>query len=105
MNLDLDEIMPLACHWVQMREKEILDKGIPLTEDLIKSAKNLGVNHPDKVRIMLVNKIPMPDDPLLQAACRETGLISDNTAGLTLCYGIYVRKDYQADRNLYLHGG
>ena len=103
IDLNLNEIIPLACNWVQLKEREILDRGIPLTKEMMDCAKRLGVKYPDKVKIMLIDKIPTPEDPILKAACHQTNLISGNTAGLTLRYGIYVRQDCKTNRNLYLH--
>ena len=103
MNFEFNEIIPLACRWAELKEKEILERGVSLSDDLFVAAKNLGVNCPENVRVLVVNKIPMPDDLILREACNQTSLISNKTIGLTLRYGIYVRQDCAVDTNLYLH--
>ena len=45
----------------------------------------------------------MPEHPLLREAASATQLISPNTRGLTLRYGIFIRADRVGDRRLVFH--
>jgi hypothetical protein len=45
----------------------------------------------------------MPEHPLLRAAANDTQLISPNTGGLTLRYGIFICADCWGDRRLVFH--
>ena len=103
MNIDFNKILPLACQWVEEQERLILNKGVPLSEEFLIYASKVGVNHPDRIRILSVNPIPIPENPILKEACNQTQLISSFTAGLTLRYGIFVRSDFFHDRRLYVH--
>lgn len=103
MNIDFERILPLACEWARDQEKMILEKGRSLSPGIIDDAKRVGVVHPDHVRTLLVNQIPVPEEPVLRAACEQTQLITRFTAGLTLRYGIFIRSDCADNRRLHIH--
>ena len=103
MSIDFESILPLACEWARIQEKMILEKGRPLLPGIINDAKRVGVIHPDRVRTLLVREIPVPEEPVLRAACEQTRLITRLTAGLTLRYGIFIRSDCADDRRLHIH--
>lgn len=99
----LEELLPLAASWAEEEEKRILADGVALTEEQLADATRVGVTQPQRVRLLMVSAIPMPEDPLLRAAGEATGLLSPFTAGLTLRYGIFVRCDFIEDRRLIAH--
>jgi hypothetical protein len=95
--------LPLACAWVEEQEQLILKKGVGLTEAQMADARSIGVAAPERVRLMKVEGIPLPDHPGLCAAAQESGLLSPDTAGLTLRYGIFVRAPFWETRDLVVH--
>lgn len=98
-----DKLLPLAVEWANKQEKIILGNGQSLNKDLSVIATKIGIVHVEKIRIILVPAIPLPDDPILKEACQQTQLISPRTVGLTLNYGIFIRTDCASDRKLYIH--
>ncbi len=74
-----------------------------LTPNQIASARRAGVQHPERVRLLAVKRIPMPLYRPLRAAAERRGWLSPHTAGMTLRYGIYLRADCMEDRRLLLH--
>jgi hypothetical protein len=56
---------------------------------MLGDARLVGVAAPERVRLLYVPKIPIPDDPALRAAVQETQFLSPLTRGLTLRYGIF----------------
>jgi hypothetical protein len=96
-------LIPLACEWLEHQERIILRDGVPLTSAQITDAVKIGVTHPEKVRLLRVDQIPMPEEPVLRAIVDSTRLISPNTIGLSLRYGIFIRTDFWGDRNLVFH--
>ncbi len=98
-----NKLLPLAAEWAEKQEEIILENGQPLNKDLSAIATKIGVAHVEKIRTLLVPKIPLPDDPILKEACQETQLISPRTIGLTLNYGIFIRADCAPDTRLYIH--
>jgi hypothetical protein len=96
-------LLPLAVTWVGAQEEKILSHGIVLTPLQLQDAKRAGVSLPEKIRLLLVDEVPVPLHPILNTIARETVLIGKTTAGMTLRYGIYIRKDVQLDRELHVH--
>jgi hypothetical protein len=97
------ELLPLACGWAEEQEAHILKLGLGLTAEQIADAKLIGVGHPDRVRLLSVDQVPVPEHPALRAAAEATSLISPLTAGLTLRYGIFIRSDCWGQRRLVVH--
>ena len=96
-------LLPLACAWAEEQERSILRDGVPLTAFQIADAVKIGVAHPERVKLLRVPRIPIPEHPALRAAAAETELISPLTCGLTLRYGIFIRADCWGDRRLVFH--
>ena len=96
-------LLPLACAWAEEQERIILRDGVPLTVAQIGDARRIGVICPDRVRLRVVDQIPIPTNPALRAAAEITGLISPLTAGLTLRYGIFIQADSWGERRLVVH--
>ena len=98
-----EALLPLAAAWAEEQEAYILAAGIALSPSQLADARQVGVSHPERVRLLSVPSIPMPDHPVLREAGDATGLISPFTAGLSLRYGIYVRSEFEDDRFLVAH--
>lgn len=96
-------LLPLACDWAEKQETIILRDGVTLTAPQIEDARRAGVAHPERIRLLNVPRIPMPEHPMLHAAAVGTNLISPNTGGLTLRYGIFIRLDCKVQRQLLVH--
>lgn len=96
-------LLHLATAWAEEQECVILRDGIPLNKLQMTDAQISGINQPEKVRLLNVAVIPLPDDPLLEAAAQSIQLITPRTIGLTLRYGIFVRSDFWGDRGLIVH--
>ena len=97
------QLLPLAVKWAEQQEAHILKNGVPLTAAQINDARLVSVVNPQKVRLLKVSQIPLPDEPLLKNAAQSVSLITPNTIGLTLQYGILVRSDFWGDRRLIVH--
>ena len=96
-------LLPLAATWAEQQEGIILRDGVPLTEPQMADACTLGISQPNRVRLLNVTTIPAPEETLLKAAAQATQLITPQTAGLTLRYGIFIRSDCWGDRRLIVH--
>jgi hypothetical protein len=99
----LKALLPLACEWAEEQEKAILQSGEPLTQSQLADARIVGVKYPQRIRLLRVVKIPMPEHPALAAAAGESGLFSSGTEGMTLRYGIFIRADCWEKRLLHVH--
>jgi hypothetical protein len=100
---EFEQLLPLAAAWVEEHEARILESGVALNPSQLSDARRVGVAQPERVRLLTVASIPSPEESVLRAAAEATGLVSPLTAGLSLRYGIYVRRDFAADRFLIAH--
>jgi hypothetical protein len=96
-------LLSLACEWAASQEERILAIGEALSETMLADARAVGVAAPERVRLLYVPEIPIPDDPVLRAAVQETQFLSPLTRGLTLRYGIFIRSDCRFDRTMVIH--
>lgn len=93
----------MAVDWAAEQEQLILREGTPLSEQEIVDAKAAGVKEPERVRLLPVDSVPVPNHPLLKAAYSAINLLSPGPRGLTLNHGIFVRRDCRQDRHLLVH--
>jgi hypothetical protein len=100
---ELPRLLPLACEWAERQADWIEQSGRALTPAESALASTAGVGRPELVRIALVDKIPAPTQAALKAACEQLHFLGNGTAGLTLGYGVYLRKSAAASRGLLAH--
>ncbi|MEM7392177.1 MAG: hypothetical protein AAF492_07485 [Verrucomicrobiota bacterium] len=98
-----ESLLPHASKWAAEKEAEILERGVPLTEQELADAAKIPVQSPEKVRLLKLDRVPTPKHLALKAAVKSTGLLGPGTSGLTLRYGIYIRSDCWGDRRLVIH--
>ena len=100
---DFDRLAPLATAWAKNQEIYILEHGVPLTRDQVSDARQTGVREPNRVRVLLVDRIPLPEDKELADAARQAQIMTEASRAVALGYGIIVRADGWQDRELLLH--
>lgn len=98
-----EEVLPLAVAWAEEQEQRILSAGVALTPTQNRDARAVGVAYPERIRLLAVEAVPTPEQPVLRAAAEATGLSGPFIVGLTVRYGIYVRRDLAEDRGLITH--
>jgi hypothetical protein len=99
----VESLLPLACQWAAAQEQHILAVGTPLCHRALIDARSVGITQPQRVRILYVPQIPIPQHPALRAAADQTQLITPLTGGLTLRYGIFIRSDCAHSRAMVVH--
>lgn len=96
-------LIPFATRWANRQQSLALEEGVALTERESVTAQMLGVENVDKIRLMRVEQIPMPDGPVLGTAARAAGFVSEHTSGLSLGYAIFIRNDAWRDAHIIAH--
>ena len=96
-------VLPLAVRWAESQETDILARGIPLPEQNFFDAIGMGVHHPQRIRLLKVDEIPIPGSSLLRVAAKLTGMLTSATVGMSLRYGIFIRADFWENRHLIAH--
>ncbi len=95
--------LPLIVAWAKREQQFILRHGIPLDDQSTSDAIALGVKNPQNIRLLRVDRVPPPKDPLNLVIAKSTDFISDRISGMTLHYGIFVRSDCWNNRYLIAH--
>ena len=98
-----DRLLPRACEWARELEQFILVRGTPLDARYIADAERVGVQDSSRVRVLVVDRISLPDDEELAAAAQSTQIITGASRAVTLGHGIIIRADAWGDRELVLH--
>ena len=96
----LPRLMAPAIEWAEMQSKLAQKEGQSLDAVGLALAERVGVQQPEKIRIKIVDRLPLPVEPALRQAAFQTGLLGPGMVGLTLGYGILVVKGHLDSRLL-----
>jgi hypothetical protein len=99
----LDSVAPRATEWYIAQESVLRPRGRPLTADEIEIAKKTGVQHPEEVRVFVLDEFPFPDDPVLAKELKALGLGSRHAGGFTMGYVVLLKPQYDTKRWLLAH--
>ena len=96
MNLEkeLPRLLPLAIAWAESQSQLVASEGTKLPGELVEIARRVGVQQPDRIRTMLIDRLPFPDDPILRQAAIDAGMLGPEMVGLTLGYGIFIVRGH-----------
>ncbi len=100
---EFQRLIPLACRWAETQERLILENGRSLTSIELDLARSMGIMRAERIRVLTVDAVPSPEQPLLRLAAQQVGLFSSATAGMTLRYGIFIQKNGANDSRLVAH--
>jgi hypothetical protein len=98
-----EHVLPLAYEWAKKQEEVVLARGNPLGARHAADARLAGVKASDRVRVLVVDRIPVPDDPVLAEAARRIGIITKDTRCVGFGHALIIRADAWNDRELILH--
>jgi len=98
-----ERLLPLAYQWAKAHEQFILARGAPLGPRHTADAHRVGVRDCSRVKVLVVDRIPLPDNKELAEASRRTHIITDASRGATIGHGIIIRGDSWQNRELMLH--
>jgi hypothetical protein len=98
-----DWLTPLALQWLNATELDLLGKGQPLSKDDMSMAQAVGVQHPGRVRVVVLEQLPMPSNEALLNEATKYGLGSDAEGARTMGYVIMVKKKYAGERWILAH--
>lgn len=98
LKVDLPILLPKAISWSEEQARRVAKSGRTLNIHEQRIAKVVGVAQPEKIRIALVDTLPMPEDLNLRSAALQTGLLGSSMVGLTLGYSIFVCRGHETLR-------
>jgi len=99
----LEHLSQLAYDWAKAQEELVLARGISLGAAQVDDARRVGVHDCDRVRVLVVDRIPLPDNEELAEVARRTQILTEASRGAVLGHGIIIRADSWGDRELLLH--
>jgi len=89
---EFQHLLPAAIAWAEDRQAEVLMHGMKLNEFQLELAREVGVAHPENIRIQELVEIPIPEDKALRAAGKKLGLFNWSPAGRAMGYGVEIRS-------------
>src|ERR1051325_1943532 len=98
-----EHLLPLAYQWAKEQEEVILTRGVPLSAQQMEDARKAGVQDPERIRVLVVDRIPLPENPDLAAAARQVRIITDTTRCTGFGHAVIIRADAWGDRELLVH--
>ena len=98
-----EQLLPVAYRWAKTQEEFVLQHGNPLSPRHMADATLAGVKDPGRVRVLVVDRIPLPDDPNLAEASKRIGIVTDDTRCMGFGHALIIRVDAWNDRELILH--
>lgn len=82
---------PLVTAWAMWQRRRVLRRGMPLTPGQQQVAAAVGVAHPERIRVRLVERVPIPAGRLVERVAGRLDLPSPDVDGLALGYALYIR--------------
>lgn len=85
-------LLPALIIWITRQEKRILRDGRPLSPEERAAASEVGVQEPEKLRIAVVDRVPMPGPVWLQRIAARLGYPAQSAIGMCLNRGIFLDR-------------
>lgn len=95
--------MPVAYEWAKAQEQFVLARGVPLGARYTDDARRIGIQDYSRVRMLVVDRIPLPTHPGLAEAARRTGIVTEDTRCIGFGHALIIRVDAWGDRELVVH--
>lgn len=97
------QLLPCAYQWAKTQEELILARGAPLGGQHAADALQVGVQESSRVRVLVIERLPLPDDERLAKVARSCSIITLASRGAGIGHGIMIRADCWGDRELLVH--
>lgn len=98
-----EQLLPFAYEWAKTQEEFVLAKGVPLGPRHTADARQAGVDEISRIRLLVVDRIPPPENEELALIASRMGIITEDTRCMGFGYALVVRADAWNDRELILH--
>tara|TARA_R110002126_G_scaffold97190_19_gene226802 strand:- start:3024 stop:3557 length:534 start_codon:yes stop_codon:yes gene_type:complete len=99
-------LLPQYIDWAYETDKQGLESGAPLNAQELSLAKDIGIQNPEKVRIVYVDVVPFPyENFALKTLGEALGFIGEGIINNAQVFGysIYVRNGYELNRPKLAH--
>ncbi|HEY6112140.1 MAG TPA: hypothetical protein VIV62_06470 [Chthoniobacterales bacterium] len=96
-------LLPLAYQWCKATEAFVLAHGAPLSPRQLADARRAGVQDCSRIRVLVVDRIPLPENPELAQAARHVRILTEETRCVGFGHALIIRADAWGDRELLVH--
>ncbi|KXX71151.1 hypothetical protein [Flammeovirga sp. SJP92] len=99
-------LIPQYIEWAYETDKKGLEIGVPLNDKELLLASDIGIKHPDKVRLVYVDQVPFPRENFaLKTLGEALGFIGEGIINNAQAFGysIYIRNGYELTRPKLAH--
>ena len=107
MDLDviaaLPTLLPQAVAWAHGQEEKCRRLGRRLAFWQVAEARDVGVRSPERVRLCILDALPLPSNLVLRSLAMKAGLPGDETRGLSFGYAILLCRSHAGERRLLRH--
>ncbi|MEP6809457.1 MAG: hypothetical protein ABI992_04385 [Chthoniobacterales bacterium] len=102
-HINFDRLASRAFQWARSQEELILKYGSPLSPAQAADAGSVGVQDVARIRVLVVDRILLPEDDELAEAARRAQIITDASRAVTFGHGIVIRADSWQNREALVH--
>lgn len=95
--------MPAILWWARRQERFIIRCGRKLDQLELSWCKQLGIQYPERIRILTVPKVPTPSPAWLEQIIRKLNFPAGNAAGMCLRYGIFIHDQVEQPKTIIAH--
>jgi hypothetical protein len=99
----MEPLVPAMLDWYNRTEAGLLDRGRVLLPQELAMARDIGVAHPDRVRVVVAETFPMPEDPALRREAARLGLDTLPVSGRAMGYVILLKPDVAGQPTVLAH--
>jgi len=99
----LPVLLPKAIAWAESQERLAVASGKPLDAHDLELARRVGVQHAERIRVVIAIDLPWPDDLQLTQVAIQSGLLGPMMIGLTFGYAVFLRRGHEANLRLRSH--
>lgn len=99
----MEPLVPRMLAWYNRIEDDLLQGGRELSPKEQAMARELGVDDPDRVRVVVTEVFPMPDDPALHREAVRLGLDTLPVSGRAMGYVILLKPEIAGDPAVIAH--
>lgn len=98
-----EQLVALAYQWAKAQEEFVLAHGIPLSPQQLADARRAGVRDCDRIKVLVVDRIPLPETGDLAEAAQRTPIVTPDTRCVGVGHAIMIRAEAWGDRELLVH--
>ena len=99
----VEKLLPQALEWYENVEGQLLPQGRPLSETEVAIARKLEVLYPERVRVVVLERFPMPENRELRVQAKRYGMGSYFEGGRTFGYAIMLKPRYADNPTVISH--